>query len=107
MLLYFCLGTVSASLCPRGTQRNQTGGAAESDCFPCDAGYYCDNEGMLGPTAQCDARYYCPDTAKIESAAPTTYLCPPGFYCPQGSANPVACPPGLLCIEHKTYFIAN
>lgn len=96
---FYFTGTVSATLCPRGTQRNQTTGAAESDCWPCDPGYYCDSEGMLGPTGVCDARYYCPDSAKIDSAMPTSYECPPGYYCPAGTGTPVACPPGMFyCI---------
>lgn len=101
-------GTVAATLCPRGTQRNQTNGASESDCFPCDAGYYCANEGMLGPSGVCQERYYCPDTSKIQSDAPSGYQCPPGFYCPQGTANPIACPPGKgineLCQKHLSRF---
>lgn len=100
---------MSATLCPRGTQRNQTTGAAESDCWPCDPGYYCDSEGMLGPTGVCDARYYCPDSAKIDSAMPTSYECPPGYYCPAGTGTPVACPPGmfyciLLLVPNRSHF---
>ncbi|RUS80256.1 hypothetical protein EGW08_011985, partial [Elysia chlorotica] len=92
---YYCeLGTLAASKCPRGTQRNATHGASVSDCWPCDPGHYCDTTGLLGPSGVCQERYYCPDSASIETAAPSSYACPAGFYCPQETGVPIGCPPG-------------
>lgn len=100
---YFFLspGAVTATRCPRGTMRDQAGGTAESDCSPCDGGYYCNSEGSTTPTAKCGERFYCPDIAKTESANPTEYPCPTGSYCPEGTVSPFPCPPGstLLCIN--------
>lgn len=33
-------------LCPLGTYNPSQGMAAESDCFPCDPGYYCNATGL-------------------------------------------------------------
>ena len=87
-------GTVTAERCPIGTMRNQTGAQSEDDCWPCEAGYYCDMEASLGPAGECQERYYCPDIANISSSAPSAYLCPAGFYCPQRTSDPVPCAPG-------------
>ena len=87
-------GILSAVPCPRGTLRNQTGAAAEGDCFPCTPGYYCAQEGAIEVSGECDPRYYCPDFANVTSAQPSGFECPAGFFCIQKTATPQACLPG-------------
>ena len=88
------LGTVTATPCPQGTARNQTGAAAVGDCWPCPPGYYCDQEPGFGPSGVCLERYYCPDYANIKSEAPSSFQCPTGHYCPKKTGIPIGCPPG-------------
>ena len=98
MCVFFLIspGTLAADPCPRGTMRNATGAGAQSDCWPCDPGYYCGNTALLEPTGVCDARYYCPDYASVETSAPSNYSCPAGFYCPANTGVPIGCPPGEI-----------
>lgn len=39
--------------CPVGTYSNVTGLSAESDCTPCDSGYFCGESGLTGPEGEC------------------------------------------------------
>ena len=52
--------------CPVGTVRTTVGAAdVNTDCAPCDAGYYC-----------------------LEGSFAASGTCSPGFYCPTNFANP-------------------
>lgn len=70
------------------------GAGAVEDCLPCPGGYYCDKEGMTGPTGKCSAGYYCPANDTTISPTPSGLKCQVGYYCPEGSAEMVPCPPG-------------
>ena len=98
LISHICLflpsGALNATVCPRGTINNNTGGASINDCYPCLPGHYCSEVGSYEPTGVCAERYYCPDIAKIETSMPSNYVCPAGFYCPLKTATPIACPPG-------------
>lgn len=91
-------GTETATKCPVGTYRSQTGGVALSDCVSCTAGSYCQTQGLTAATGPCAERYYCPDVAQISDSQPSAYICPTGYYCPAGTADPIGCPPGKLFI---------
>ena len=45
--------------CPKGSYSNSTGLSKESECEPCDGGFYCDQLNSIKPTAKCDGGYYC------------------------------------------------
>ena len=45
--------------CPPGTFNNQTGLNAQSECRPCNGGYFCNAYGLSVPAGQCDPGYYC------------------------------------------------
>ena len=69
------------------------GKQAESDCVPCDPGYYCQESGQHNVTGECYAGYYCVEGSDTPVPTNTTgYICPIGNYCPQGSYAPVPCP---------------
>ncbi|PIK35709.1 hypothetical protein BSL78_27465 [Apostichopus japonicus] len=101
--------------CPRGTYSDQEGLYDLSQCKPCDAGQYCDEEHLPTPTADCSAGYYCvfgvdraePDgdnttAPSVNESCPhydgsqTGYggKCPLGHYCPTGSIFPEPCDAG-------------
>ena len=61
---------------------------AESDCKPCDSGYYCGTIGLLTSvgTAPCQRGYFCfPAGQKV--AAPIGKECPLGTQCPVGTSR--------------------
>lgn len=45
--------------CPKGSYSNLTGLSKESQCQPCDGGYYCDMPRSTKPKAVCFGGYYC------------------------------------------------
>lgn len=45
--------------CPKGSYSNSTGLSKESECEPCDGGFYCDKLNAVKPAAKCDGGYYC------------------------------------------------
>ena len=102
--------------CPRGTYSDQEGLYDVSQCLPCTAGSYCDQEHLDAPTAQCDPGHYCVygvdraqpdgnnDTCPASNNASCAYydahqtgyggVCPLGYYCPLGTTLPFPCPNG-------------
>ena len=68
---------VSCTICEAGT----FGGDPDRlECFPCEAGYIC-NDGATS------AR---PSSLEADNGFP----CPRGFYCPDSTEDPIACPAG-------------
>lgn len=57
------------SLCPAGTYNPTELLMAESECKPCDGGYYCDVPGLSNVTAPCAEGYYC--QSGVDTAAPS------------------------------------
>lgn len=56
----FFLGTgLDWKSCPKGSYSNSTGLSMESECEPCDGGFYCDKLNATKPTAHCHGGYYC------------------------------------------------
>ncbi|EDV28435.1 uncharacterized protein TRIADDRAFT_51343 [Trichoplax adhaerens] len=101
--------------CPRGTYSSISGLHDISQCKPCDAGKYCNQEHATAPTGDCYAGYYCSsgsDRPNPSGDNITTIIgndtcpyfqgkqtgdgapCPAGHYCPQGSDMPMQCPVG-------------
>lgn len=111
---YCPLATHTPINCPNGTWSNATNLKAESDCTPCPAGYYCQQNGLIEPEGLCREGYYCP----ISSNVPNPIVCPIGLHCPKGSPEPksclsgfytnttgmsvcVDCPPGYYCLPEN------
>ncbi|XP_071958404.1 uncharacterized protein [Antedon mediterranea] len=82
--------------CPVGTYSNKTNLDNAGKCTSCDAGWYCDEEGLTEPKAKCQAGFYC--TLRAEEPAPTDGvtgdICPQGKYCEEGSITGEDCPIG-------------
>ncbi|XP_071497013.1 uncharacterized protein [Diadema antillarum] len=82
--------------CPPGTYSNKTNLASVGECTPCDAGWYCDEAGLMAPKAQCQAGYFC--TLGSSEPAPedgsTGNICPIGMFCVEGSVTGENCPAG-------------
>ncbi len=94
---YCSAGRPSPIPCPKGTYGNRTALVAVNDCWPCDGGTYCDQDGLSSPSGKCDPGFYCTlgsQTSQPSSTSGTGGPCPPGGYCPQGSFASVACPAG-------------
>ncbi|XP_059812735.1 multiple epidermal growth factor-like domains protein 6 [Hypanus sabinus] len=91
--------------CRNGTYGAALGLQALPDCAPCDAGFFCSEDGADQVTGPCSPGYYCQmgvDTPTPEGnntgigaghvcdrkglSAPSG-LCRPGFYCPRGTCN--------------------
>ena len=66
--------------CPPGTSSSTFALTSEAACTPCEAGYYCPDNGAYNVTA----------------------LCTEGFYCPGGDAFPTRCGPEKQKKQNKT-----
>lgn len=107
--------------CERGTYGVSVGLGRSDQCFPCDSGMFCGEEGSTEPTGVCAEGYYCVsgvDRPQPVSSLDITFLelnvslkesynsqydlelkgfggiCPIGHYCPSMSAAPIQCFPG-------------
>ena len=77
---HYCpVGSANGIVCPTGTFLNVTGGEAESDCYNCTRGMYCDGTGNVVPDGECWDGYYCPEGQN--QAQPPAYICPQGKLC--------------------------
>ena len=95
---YCILGSVTGQDCPAGRFGNQTGLRAETECPPCDPGWYCPSPGLTTPYRPCEAGHLCILGATFATPVNETwgYLCPSGHYCPEGTPTPVQCPRGTF-----------
>ncbi|KAL3801129.1 hypothetical protein HJC23_002422 [Cyclotella cryptica] len=102
-------------LCPAGRYGDKEL-ETSSECRPCQAGYYCPNNGSTSPTEiECGAKpnVYCPEGSAVPTYISEGYyaneddpitaktsqdLCPPGYYCPGD---------GLRHECHEGYFGEN
>ncbi|XP_072885876.1 uncharacterized protein [Hemitrygon akajei] len=112
--------------CPKGTYGAALGLQAMSDCTPCDAGFFCSEDGADQVTGPCSPGYYCQmgvDTPTPEgNNAGIGGPCLEGTFCPPGSSKPTSCPagsysdrsrqsecdlckPGYYCAESSTSFL--
>lgn len=100
--------------CPNGTFSNKTKLSEPSECTECTAGFYCETDGLFGPTGPCEAGFYCArgsatptpgdgaeyfytgEACSEQSEAEINGVCPVGHYCPLGSRAPTQCPPGTM-----------
>ena len=57
------------SLCPSGTYNPVEMLMSESECVPCDGGFYCDRTGQVNTTGVCAAGYFC--QGGVNTAAPS------------------------------------
>ncbi|XP_071505048.1 uncharacterized protein [Diadema antillarum] len=87
---HYCTnGTFDPTPCPRGRYSNDTMKAADTDCYLCSGGYYCETEGLTEPTGECGEGYYCPPGTIHRE--PNTTFCPVGHYCPGAVSYPIPC----------------
>ena len=89
-------GSATPADCPISTFMNTTGASSQSECMPCNPGYYCDTTGLEAPFLECNAGYYCPLGQHVPN--PSDYICPYGHYCPKGSASWRQCPSGSVSL---------
>lgn len=104
--------------CPALTYRDKGWGKNLSDCFPCPAGYWCNETGLPNFTASaCPIGHYCPEgqipvwcpagRRRITPGARDADQCSPcpgGFYCPFASTNysGIPCAPKTFCRNNLT-----
>eukprot|EP00347_Sterkiella_histriomuscorum_P024098 403332318 len=104
---YYCpAGSVKPIPCAVGTYNPTAASSGSGACQNCDAGKYCDEEGLTYVKGTCSAGYFCKTgspsatpainlTLSINSGYITKYgICPRGNYCPIGSEDPTPCPIG-------------
>lgn len=90
---YFCpTGNDIPEPCRNGTYGDSNNLLAESECRPCDPGYYCNATAAVAVTAACDPGYYCPEGQTTPN--PTEYLCWMGHMCAGGNGLPDRCADG-------------
>ena len=86
--------------CPTGTYSPDTGLANDTQCTPCDGGFYCDALNATTITAPCQEGYYCRSGSDTMTPSPSSKgdagECPMGYYCPTQTADPAACPAGYF-----------
>ncbi|CDW74865.1 cast multi-domain protein [Stylonychia lemnae] len=108
-------GASSQEICEYGYYNPFT---ARSTCLECEAGFYCDEQGMTDNIKDCPRGQYCPKNTTIPTKCPIgTYLnqfngksqsdckpCAPGKYCNvEGLIEPSGyCDQGYFCISGST-----
>ena len=108
--------------CPIGTYNDTTGQSMIEDCTPCDPGYFCNDTGLIKPTALCDIGYFCesgsaaPNPNPTGSASCTTSVgsvypsigdtCPTGSFCEEGSQSPKVCVTFMFSQSVRLHVIA-
>ena len=83
-------GTDLPKECPIGTASNTTGLESDSQCQPCEKGFYCSSTGLVQPTGPCAPGYFCPPGSNNSRSV----ICPSAMHCPAGSSAPKLCPEG-------------
>ncbi|XP_063692807.1 zonadhesin-like [Bolinopsis microptera] len=81
--------------CPAGKFSSDKGLSAETQCTPCQAGFYCPLPGQTQVDEDnhvCPEGYYCPAGTDQQNSFP----CEPGSKCPQGQDKPVPCEGGTF-----------
>ncbi|XP_070552128.1 fibrillin-2-like [Ptychodera flava] len=113
---YYCpQGTgIDLKSCPRGTYSSAEGNYMLSQCVPCEAGYYCDENilqtlklnvmrditvlrnGPSKPDGDNSSALQTNESCPYFDDQQTGYggMCPEGHYCPQGSVFPTPCQAG-------------
>lgn len=87
---YCTEGATEVQACPTSEYNPFEGGTAATDCRPCLAGLYCNNDAGKVVVEKCQAGYYCPQG----SSSPTAHAAPKGSYAPEGSEKQIPCSPG-------------
>ena len=102
----YCEEGTGPTDCPVLHYRDLLGGENVTDCFPCVAGYWCNETGMdaydINP---CPVGHYCPEASEPEwcpagqmrpnvgaASADDCPLCREGYYCPNDTANTMGIP---------------
>ena len=88
----YCDGGLSAAVnCPVGTYSVSTGLKADTECYDCIEGFYCDVAGLSSLAAKkCPVGYYCPRG----TSNPNANECEAGYMCPEGSHEQIKCEAG-------------
>ena len=88
----YCAAITSVpTQCLAGTYSGMTKLVDNTNCKPCEPGYYCDVAGLAAPTGQCAPGYFC----AVGSISAQQADCTATNYCPQGSPNEERCPIGF------------
>ena len=85
---YFCEEGVNKTQCLAGTWSDVEGNKADSDCYACVEGFFCDGLSLLD-----------------NYSAVTSNPCPAGNYCPEGATAGQPCPAGYRCPEGSSYYL--
>ncbi|XP_070551435.1 scavenger receptor class F member 1-like [Ptychodera flava] len=113
---YYCEEGMPPEECPLYTYRNTPGAASEGDCYPCRAGYWCNDTGMVTFNQNpCPVGHYCEratpypepctggrmSTETGRRSNEDCPLCTPGYYCPNDTINVhgIPCRPTYECPE--------
>eukprot|EP01022_Parablepharisma_sp_SALTPOND_P023128 TRINITY_DN47_c0_g6_i1.p1 TRINITY_DN47_c0_g6~~TRINITY_DN47_c0_g6_i1.p1 ORF type:complete len:4331 (-),score=484.04 TRINITY_DN47_c0_g6_i1:2741-15733(-) len=94
---YYCPPGSSAPIpCPAGTYSNANLNSHESQCTPCDDGYYCDAPAATDKKGTCSEGFYCKKAVGAVigfiTAEPEDHQCPEGYKCPAGTLDKIPCP---------------
>mmetsp|Transcript_25097 Transcript_25097/g.27849 ORF Transcript_25097/g.27849 Transcript_25097/m.27849 type:complete len:558 (+) Transcript_25097:3592-5265(+) len=88
-----------ATACPVGTYNSIESKTTLADCIACDAGKFCDEEGLSAVKADCAAGFYCTTGSPFEKPAiddvSNNYgRCPTGHHCATATSTPTPCVAG-------------
>lgn len=83
-------GSATPTPCIMGYYSKSAGAKSNSDCVPCDPGYFCAGSSSTAASEKCSAGYYCIGGAD----KPTQHDTPAGYFTLQGAFKPEPCPRG-------------
>ena len=83
-------GSATPTPCTVGYYSKSAGAKADSDCIPCDPGFYCAGSSSTNASQPCAAGYYC----EGGSGKATQFETPQGHYTLAGAYKPEPCPRG-------------
>lgn len=99
---FYCpLGSDRPTPCPAGTYRATTLGEKVAHCTACDAGSYCEKQGLIAVTGTCNVGFYCSsgaisnqptlDTSTAVEADQRFGPCWTGHFCEAMTTAPTPC----------------
>lgn len=100
------LGSTEGVKCPVGSYNNELNAKSIAQCKLCQAGKYCNSEGLDQPAGDCEMGYYCKQNSttpnpESDDASGNFGPCPEGFFCPVSTWKPIPCPAGTFSNTKK------